>query len=190
MSAKTRRIVTRRHGSASRSTLSTASKTPHFNVSAPADRGQGDRHGDHPGSKVNWPDEYAALPSPVRDEELRRLVDLLPDWERHVVERVYFGGSNARRAAAELDLDPSDGEKLLRRGVAQLRKWLTGVEKAPRRDPGRRRDRVEREPERRGWESLDEAAMESTMHGRYRGDGRRLDVYVLHDAAEWPEVTP
>jgi DNA-directed RNA polymerase specialized sigma24 family protein len=194
--AKTRRIVTRRHDAArtasgrARGWPCSASKTPHFNTTAPADRGQGDRHGDHPGNKVNWPDEYPSVEPPAQDAELRRLVDLLPEWERHVVERVYFGGANSRRAAAELDLDPSDGEKLLRRGLAQLKKWLTGEEKTPRRDPHRKRDKVDAEPERRGWEALDEAALDSTMKGRYRGDGRRLDVYVLHDAAEWPEVTP
>jgi hypothetical protein len=188
VSAKTRRIVARRHRRSAR--CSQASKTPHFNVSAPAARGQGDRHGDHPGNKVNWPDEYPSVEAPPQDDEIRRLVDLLPEYERHVIERVYFGGANSRRAAQELDLDPADGEKLKRRGEAQLKKWMTGEEKPPRRDPGRKRDKVEREPEKRGWESLDEAALDATMKGRYRGDGRRLDVYVLHDAAEWPEVTP
>ena len=31
------------------------------------------------------------------------------------------------------------------------------------------------------WDSMSESEMEATLNGRYRGDGRRLDQYIVDD---------
>lgn len=155
-----------------------AARLPHFNVTAPAERNGGLIHGN---PTVNWLDELEAPEQPAQDTELRRLVDLLPENERHVIERVFFGGTSSHAAARELGLEPYHGERLKKAGMEQLRQWLTEGD-APKRDPGRRRGRVKKEPEpEHAWEALDPVALESTMSGRYRGDRRRLDAYTPYE---------
>lgn len=151
-----------------------------FNATAPAERNDGLIH-QRP--TINWADEMESPEHPMQDPELRRLVDLLPAQERHIIERMYFGGVSSHAAAREINLPPYAGERLRRAGLKRLKQWI--LEGAPKRDPDRRSKRQYKpEPERRAWESLDPAALVATMGGRYRGDGRRLDAYVTGEPVE------
>lgn len=82
-------------------------------------------------------DDRAAEPAPVQDPELRRLVDLLPEKHRHILERVYFGGVFLSVAARELGLDKRAARTVKEEALAMLREWMT--EGPPEADP----DRVE-----------------------------------------------
>jgi hypothetical protein len=157
-----------------------AQRLPVFNATAPAERDGGLIHSR---PTVNWADELASPEPAMQDPELRRLVDLLPADERHIVERVYFGGASSHAAARELNLPPYAGERLRRAGLNRLKDWL--LNGAPKRDPDRASKREYKpEPEKRAWQALDPSALEATMRGRYRGDGRRLDAYTSSDPVE------
>lgn len=157
-----------------------AQRLPVFNATAPAER---DRGLIHARPTINWQDELESPDPPAQDPELRRMVDLLPAKERHVIERVYFGGASTHAAAREINVAPHIAERLRRSGLKRLKGWLENG--APKRDPDRSSKRKYKpEPDKRGWESLDPSALATTMKGRYRGDGRRLDAYVTGDPVE------
>jgi len=158
-----------------------------FGATAPAERNAGLVRSR---PSVNWQDELESPEKPEQDVELRRLVDCLPPDERHMVSRTSFGGSSVRVAAEEIELPPYRGERVLRRGLDRLRGWLTEPGTAPKRDPGIRRGRTTKVKGKRtrAWETLDESALETTMTGRYRGDGRRLDSYTPYETEGWTAI--
>lgn len=60
-----------------------------------------------------------------QDVELRRLVDWLPDAQRHLVSRTYFGGCFLSQAAREIGLPKRMARNQRDAGLAQLHVWLT-----------------------------------------------------------------
>ena len=50
-------------------------------------------------------DDWAALDEPTQDEPLRVMVDSLPAVQKHIVERVYFGGATITEAAKEAGIN-------------------------------------------------------------------------------------
>lgn len=99
-------------------------------------RGEGMRHGindpavDKNGKltartiRIDYIDEFAAPEQPVQDLGLRELVDQLPPDQKHLVERVYFGGDSPRNAAREIGVSIAVADRLLREALAQIRAWL------------------------------------------------------------------
>lgn len=66
-----------------------------------------------------------------RSERLREMVDELPDKERFVIERCFFGGATMREAAKELGVSEKRAREI--RGVAfeRLRAVLEADEVGP-----------------------------------------------------------
>lgn len=73
--------------------------------------------------RMAWIDELPNPEKPSSDPELRRLVDALPADERHLVERVFFGGATTKAAGEEINLSPGVAERKLKSGLARLRRW-------------------------------------------------------------------
>lgn len=177
-------------------------------------------------------DDREAQTPVVQDPELRRLVDLLPPAQRHLISRTFFGGSYLSVAARELGLDKRTARSLRDEGLAQLKEWLEDPpeedppleDSCPFEDPLVWRCSVETEwgpcqqPARlegnlcaahaewinsgitpdRGYERqvvlglkepiqsrLSQSEMDAVVGGRYRGDGRHLDIYTSHDPLEF-----
>jgi DNA-directed RNA polymerase specialized sigma24 family protein len=69
-------------------------------------------------------DELASPPAQPHDDRLRTLVDRLPKNERHVIERVIFGGVTVNRAAEEIGVPEASAKTLYRNGLARLKEKL------------------------------------------------------------------
>lgn len=80
-------------------------------------------------------DTWESQDETSQDVELRRMVDLLEDDARHLVERTFFGGAPLAHAAAEIDMTRARAEGVLNRALEQLKEWL--AEGAPEGDPDR-----------------------------------------------------
>jgi hypothetical protein len=193
----------------------------------------------------------------AQDVELRRLVDLLPPVQRHLINRTFFGGTFLSVAARELGLEKRAARTLRDEGLAQLKEWL---EDPPDEDPPLeesladdpliwrcaythsewgdcqqpamvgdivcafhaefgearhpspppvRQARTETMRARSGQQQVDDSyeraviegriqpvqarltksEMDSLIGGRYRGDGRRLDIYTVADPIEMGDWT-
>jgi DNA-directed RNA polymerase specialized sigma24 family protein len=66
-------------------------------------------------------DLYESPPDPFYSDRIRTLVDGLPKKQRHMVERVYFGGEAVQTAGEEINVSPSTAKKLLLDGLERLR---------------------------------------------------------------------
>jgi DNA-directed RNA polymerase specialized sigma24 family protein len=69
-------------------------------------------------------DDLDLLPQPepeFRSDELREHVDNLPLEEKHLVERVFFGGIPMAEAAREAGMSQPRAKELMRRAFATLR---------------------------------------------------------------------
>jgi hypothetical protein len=60
-------------------------------------------------------------PPVPRIERVRELVDELPAAERHIVERLFFGGDTLLQAAREAGINPKRARQLLASGLGKLR---------------------------------------------------------------------
>lgn len=69
----------------------------------------------------DWRNEEAAF----RSEALREAVDALPARQRHMIERVFFGGEYVSHAAAEIGLKEAPGKAALEKGLVALREYLS-----------------------------------------------------------------
>lgn len=65
--------------------------------------------------------DWRSAEEPYRSEELREAVDKLPKAQRHMVERIFFGGEPMNHAAAEIGLTPAKGKTALQKGLVALR---------------------------------------------------------------------
>lgn len=180
-------------------------------------------------------DAREAEPPPEQDVELRRLVDWLPDVQRHLISRTVFGGDFLSQAARELGLPKRVARFQRDEGLAQLKLWLTEGG-APKGEPPVRTEQlfevsvqctVETEYARCKQPAVDgelcafhletintnvtpdpdyeravvegrrepiqarlsESEMTALISGRYRGDGRRLDQFCVHDPMEMGDWT-
>ena len=78
-------------------------------------------------------------PVPAEEEEpanplgplVRDLVDLLPEQERLVIEKVYFEGCKAGEIADELGIASSDVYRLQRQARARLKEMLDARQESP-----------------------------------------------------------
>jgi len=71
------------------------------------------------------------LPSPevgAQQEYLREMVDDLPPKQRHMIERVFFGGASVTAAGAELGLAAVRAKTHYEKGLATLRGLLQSNE--------------------------------------------------------------
>lgn len=135
--------------------------------------------------RVEDPDLWAAREDVPRDERLRELVDALPEREKHMIERTFFGGATLTLASAELGLSRSTGARILREGMQRLEEWLRdGYVPEERPVPELPEHGYPRDT-RRGYELLSDSEAEALINGRYRGDGRRIDQYTTHDPLGW-----
>lgn len=66
-------------------------------------------------------DDYTHEDPPVRQTELLALVDSLPRLERHILERVFFGGAPLSVAGREVGLDPDAAGVIRDRALGRLR---------------------------------------------------------------------
>jgi DNA-directed RNA polymerase specialized sigma24 family protein len=72
-------------------------------------------------------DDLDDLPSgapPFRSDRLRELVDQLPELERHVVERHFFGGDGLAEAGREVGATPKQAADARDRALARLRELV------------------------------------------------------------------
>jgi DNA-directed RNA polymerase specialized sigma24 family protein len=76
-------------------------------------------------------DDRASPEEPLRHERLRELVDALPPEQRHVVERVYFGGASITEAGAEIGVTYARAKDHLNDAIQQLRDLLEADEVGP-----------------------------------------------------------
>lgn len=75
--------------------------------------------------REDQPDLWEALPDEFRDDTLRELVDALPERQRHMVSRVFFGGAPLAWAAREIGVSPPTGRQILTEGLGVLRGALS-----------------------------------------------------------------
>jgi DNA-directed RNA polymerase specialized sigma24 family protein len=75
--------------------------------------------------RVEDMDIYESKDAVLRSDEIREMVDALPKKQRHMVERVYFGGSHVQSAGAEIGLSPSNAQLALSLGLEALRGSLS-----------------------------------------------------------------
>lgn len=69
--------------------------------------------------------DWRSIEEPFRSEEIREAVDKLPRKQRHMIERVYFGGEFVSHAAAEIGLSEARGKTALEKGLVALRVRLS-----------------------------------------------------------------
>ena len=69
-------------------------------------------------------DTWASLEDKPRDDLLRELIDQLPEVQRHLISRVYFGQSKRNEAAAEAGISPKKAKEQLEEGLETLRRLL------------------------------------------------------------------
>ena len=69
-------------------------------------------------------DLWEDTPPPPRDENLRELVDELPEAQQHLVSRVFFGGAPLTTAAGEIGLSPERAGAVLAEALEGLRDAL------------------------------------------------------------------
>lgn len=69
-------------------------------------------------------DDYASQLPPVRNTEMIRLVDGLPDRERFVMERMFFGQAALSVVAKELDVSKDTVKKIRANALRRLRGYL------------------------------------------------------------------
>ena len=82
--------------------------------------------------RVEDMDLYASQDQPVsRSNKLREMVDALPDMERHLLERVFFGGAPMCVVAQELKVSEKRAREIRTRALGLLRGMLEADEMGP-----------------------------------------------------------
>lgn len=66
-------------------------------------------------------DVYAAEGEPFRCDQLRELVDRLPERQKHIIERLFFGGADLLSVAAEIGISPKRARELRAEAFESLR---------------------------------------------------------------------
>ena len=69
-------------------------------------------------------DDMAGAGDPFRFEPLREAVDQLPDQQRHIIERTFFGGAPIQTAARELNVSNKYARELRTKALEALRTAL------------------------------------------------------------------
>lgn len=69
-------------------------------------------------------DTWASKEDDPRDDLLRELIDQLPEVQRHLISRVYFGQAHRNDAAAEAHISPRKAKEELEAGLETLRQLL------------------------------------------------------------------
>ena len=69
-------------------------------------------------------DELGNQPGTFRLDILRELVDELPEKQKHIIERTFFGGAPLLEAAAELKVSPKHARELRAAAFDHLRDAL------------------------------------------------------------------
>lgn len=75
--------------------------------------------------RVEDMDIYESKDAVLHSDEIRNMVDALPKKQRHMVERVFFGGEHIQTAGAEIGLSPSNSQLALAKGLESLRGSLS-----------------------------------------------------------------
>lgn len=66
-------------------------------------------------------DDYPTLAAPVHNDRLRTIIDELPAVQRHLIERMFFGGEGLERAANEIGVNVKNAKGQLDEAFATIR---------------------------------------------------------------------